>query len=73
MFSTRFLSLSAFAALLSLATADVDSVCYSYGVDFVDEGHYFINTLSQDPFTCVSTFKGCNPSTAEVCNYTRSS
>jgi hypothetical protein len=73
MFSARFISLSAFAALLSLTTADVDSVCYSYGVDFVDEEHYFINTLSQDPFTCVSTFKGCNPSTAEVRTSKRSS
>jgi len=66
MFTTRFFYLSAFAALLSLGTANVDSTCYSYGVDFVDDDSYFINTLSSDPFTCVSTFNGCNPSTAEV-------
>ncbi|KAF2706646.1 hypothetical protein K504DRAFT_385084 [Pleomassaria siparia CBS 279.74] len=66
MVSSRFISLSALAALLSLVAADVNSTCYSYGVDFVDEESYFINTLSQDPFTCVSTFQGCNPSMAEV-------
>ncbi|KAH7110835.1 hypothetical protein B0J11DRAFT_202806 [Dendryphion nanum] len=66
MFSSRFHRFSAFAALLSLTTGDVNSVCYSYGVDFVDEGHYFINSQSTESFTCVSTFKGCNPDIAEV-------
>ena len=67
MFSPRLLSLSAFAALLSLAASqNDDSTCYSFGVDFVDDQHYFINTLSSDPFTCVSTFKGCKADVADV-------
>lgn len=66
---SRYVSLTAFAALLSLAASDVfdpDSICYSYGVDFVDEGSYFINSLSSDPFTSVSTFKGCNTGLADI-------
>ena len=67
--ASRFLSLTAFAALLSFAisddTYDPDSVCYSYGVEFVDEGHYFLNSLSTDPFTSLSTFKGCNTDVAD--------
>jgi hypothetical protein len=66
----RFLSLTAFAALLSFAISDdvydPDSICYSNGVDFVDEGNYFINSLSTDPFTSVSTFKGCNTDVADI-------
>ncbi|KAF2691054.1 hypothetical protein K458DRAFT_355509 [Lentithecium fluviatile CBS 122367] len=70
---SRALGLSAFAALLSSAVStgttnphNPDSICYSYGVDFVDEGHYFINTLSSENFTSVSTFEGCNEDTSEV-------
>lgn len=60
MVSSRIASLSAFAALLSLAVADPNSVCLSFGVDFVDDTKYFINTASPESFTCVSTFQGCN-------------
>lgn len=67
---SRYLHLAAFAALLSTVTADdvydPNSICYSYGVDFIDEGNYFINSLSTDPFTSVSTFKGCNTGVADV-------
>ncbi|KAF2746541.1 hypothetical protein M011DRAFT_425303 [Sporormia fimetaria CBS 119925] len=66
MYTHRFASLSAAAALLTLALTDPNSVCFSYGVDFVDEGQYFINTLSNDSFTCVSTFEGCNTDVADV-------
>lgn len=66
MFSSRLLSLSTIAALLSLANSDPNSVCFSYGVDFVDEGHYFINALSNESFTCVSTFRGCNEDVADI-------
>jgi hypothetical protein len=80
MSSSRFTTFSAAAALLSLVAAkpnnpqsgphtfegNPESVCYSYGVDFVDEGHYFINTQSNDNFTSVSTFEGCNQDLAEV-------
>ena len=48
------------------ATGNPDSICYSYGVDFVDDGSYFINTASNDSFTSVSTFEGCNQDKAEV-------
>lgn len=64
--SSRFYSLSVFASLLSVAVTDPNSICFSYGVDFVDEGSYFINSLSSDPFTCVSTFEGCNQDVADV-------
>ncbi len=67
---SRYLVLTAFAALSSVVTSDdvydPDSICYSYGVDFVDEGHYFINSLSNDRFTSVSTFKGCNTDVADI-------
>lgn len=55
-----------FAASLSLVRSDSDSICYSYGVDFVDEGHYFINSQSSEQFTAVSYFKGCNDDVADV-------
>jgi hypothetical protein len=35
-------------------------------VDFLDEEHYFINTLSLESFTVVSTFHGCNTGMADV-------
>ncbi|KAF2996642.1 hypothetical protein E8E13_003113 [Curvularia kusanoi] len=70
MATSRYLSMTAFAALLSLATPqdvyDPNSICYSYGVDFLDEGHYFINSLSTEPFSSVSTFKGCNTDVADI-------
>lgn len=47
-------------ALLSLSNADPSSICNSYGVDFVDEGQYFINSNSNENFTSVSIFEGCN-------------
>lgn len=66
MFLTRYSSWVAFAALFSLAHSDPDSICYSYGVDFIDEASYFINSKSNDPFTAVSTFRGCNNDVADV-------
>jgi hypothetical protein len=71
---SRFLSVTAFAALLSLTKSQTDtgtifnpdSICYSYGVDFVDEGHYFINSQSTEQFSAVSTFKGCNSGEADI-------
>lgn len=63
---SRLTLLPALAGLLSFAAADPNSICYSFGVDFVDEGHYFINNQSNDTFSCVSTFKGCNQGKADV-------
>lgn len=55
------------ATAISLARADFSTgVCYSYGVDFVDEGSYFINSASTERFTAVSYFKGCNQDVADV-------
>ncbi|CAO2650780.1 Nn.00g020720.m01.CDS01 [Neocucurbitaria sp. VM-36] len=66
MISSRSFLLLAFVASLSGISANPNSICYSYGVDFVDEGSYFINSLSPDPFTCVSYFRGCNEDVADV-------
>ncbi|KAG9186627.1 hypothetical protein G6011_09735 [Alternaria panax] len=35
------------------------AICYSYGVDFVDEGSYFIDSTSSEDFSAVSYFQGC--------------
>jgi len=63
---SRFLLLSALAASLSLVKSDSTGICYSYGVDFIDEGSYFINLASTEQFTAVSYFQGCNNDTADV-------
>jgi hypothetical protein len=67
---SRFSSLMAFAALLCLVVSDPvydsESICYSYGVDFLDEGSYFINSNSTESFSAVSTFKGCNTDVADI-------
>ena len=62
----RSSSLAAFAALLSFVGADPNSICYSYGVDFVDEGNYFINSQLSEKFSSVSYFQGCNQDIADV-------
>lgn len=56
----------AFAATAGTALAqdqedspEYDNPCKSYGIDFQDEGSYFQNKSSADPFTFVSTFEGC--------------
>jgi hypothetical protein len=33
--------------------------CFSYGIDFQNQGSYFQNVSSTDPFTFVSIFEGC--------------
>lgn len=45
---------------------NADSTCLSYGIDFVEGGSYFINTLSNASFTTVSQFSGCNNDTASI-------
>ncbi|KAH7095806.1 hypothetical protein FB567DRAFT_587105 [Paraphoma chrysanthemicola] len=62
----RSVPLAAFAALFSLVRSDSNSICYSYGVDFVDEGNYFINSQLTEKFSSVSYFKGCNQDIADV-------
>lgn len=58
--------LATFAGLLTgalsaaLPAADeAGAVCKTYGVDFQDGGRYFINTNSNESFTFVSKFEGC--------------
>jgi hypothetical protein len=43
-----------------------NSGCNTYGLDFQDGGNYFINTNSNDSFTFVSSFVGCQNDTASV-------
>ncbi|KAF2725557.1 hypothetical protein K431DRAFT_260325 [Polychaeton citri CBS 116435] len=43
-----------------------NSTCLSYGIDFVDGGNYFINSLSTADFTAVSQFDGCNDDDASI-------
>ena len=45
---------------------NADSTCYAYGIDFQNGGDYFINTLSNESFTCVSQFEGCNEGQASI-------
>jgi hypothetical protein len=67
---SRSIFLSAIAASLSLVRSDgvIDptAICYSYGVDYIDEGSYFINSQSDEDFTSTSFFKGCNDDVADV-------
>ncbi|RAQ98978.1 hypothetical protein DDE82_008727 [Stemphylium lycopersici] len=67
---SRSVVLTVAAASISLVRSDgvtnPDAICYSYGVDFIDEGSYFINSNSIEDFTAVSYFKGCNNDVADV-------
>lgn len=53
----------AVAVLLAIRTSSAqdepENPCKSFGIDFQDEGSYFQNISSHDPFTFVSTFEGC--------------
>ncbi|KAK6008414.1 hypothetical protein QM012_000317 [Aureobasidium pullulans] len=44
---------------IGLALLQVASACESFGVDFKDNGDYFININSNDSFTAVSEFYNC--------------
>ncbi|KAF2856268.1 hypothetical protein T440DRAFT_103827 [Plenodomus tracheiphilus IPT5] len=63
---SRSLFLAVAASSFSLVRSDPDAICYSYGVDFVDEGSYFINSQSTEEFTAVSYFRGCNDDVADA-------
>ncbi|KAF2808430.1 uncharacterized protein BDZ99DRAFT_55601 [Mytilinidion resinicola] len=62
--SIRCYVFSALAAVVSLASAG--EVCDAFGIDYVDGGSYFINTNSQDNFTFVTEFEGCNDDIANT-------
>ena len=50
----------ALAAVVSSVSAQEEyPQCVSFGIDFQDGGSYFQNKSSNDPFTFVSTFEGC--------------
>ncbi|KAF2434507.1 hypothetical protein EJ08DRAFT_646468 [Tothia fuscella] len=59
--ASRYLSASklAFFALLAGITFADDNPCVAYGIDFQDGGKYFQNSLSNESFTFVSQFHGC--------------
>jgi hypothetical protein len=59
-------SLVAFASLLAFVSSDPNAICYSFGVDYLDEGHYFINSELAEKFSTVSYFRGCNQDLADV-------
>lgn len=63
---TRSFTATAVAALLSLVNGQAPGICYSYGVDYMDEGHYFINSQLTERWSSVSYFEGCNEDNAEV-------
>lgn len=67
---SRSVILTVAAASISFVRSDgvtdPNAICYSYGVDFVDEGNYYINSNSTEDFTATSYFKGCNNDVAEV-------
>ncbi|KAI0582371.1 hypothetical protein Alg130_06179 [Pyrenophora tritici-repentis] len=54
------------SSLVSSQVTDPNAICYSYGLDYMDEGNYFINSLSNEDFAAVSYFKGCNGGNADV-------
>lgn len=60
------LSLRAVCALTALFSAvhQASATCESYGIDFVGGGSYFINSNSDDYFTAVSEFSGCEDDVA---------
>ncbi|KAL1792129.1 hypothetical protein ACET3X_009880 [Alternaria dauci] len=66
MYSRSVLFTAAAASIAFVRAApqfDVPSdgaVCYSYGVDFIDEGSYFIDSALTEGFSAVSYFQGCN-------------
>ncbi|KAL9065001.1 MAG: hypothetical protein Q9157_007631 [Trypethelium eluteriae] len=49
---------------LGLLSARALADCISFGMDFQDGGSYFQNSLSQDNFTFVSEFEGCQSDVA---------
>ncbi|KAF4552670.1 Hypothetical protein D9617_9g024590 [Elsinoe fawcettii] len=66
MFSLSRPTLLLLAYSYSLAAAQAEpNTCQSFGIDFQDEGSYFQNASSPDPFTFVSVFDGCQPDLAQ--------
>ncbi|ORY12816.1 hypothetical protein BCR34DRAFT_563053 [Clohesyomyces aquaticus] len=51
-------------SLVALGARKVLGDCVSFGMDFQNGGNYFQNSLSNDNFTFVSQFEGCQNDTA---------
>ncbi|PNS20951.1 hypothetical protein CAC42_2882 [Sphaceloma murrayae] len=64
MLSGNRLHLCLLVAILPSVLAQ-DDTCQSFGIDFQDEGSYFQNISSADPFTFVSAFEGCQAGLAQ--------
>jgi hypothetical protein len=64
---SRSIFLTVAAATITLVNADdppfgsSGPICYAYGVDFIDEGSYFIDSQSAEAFSAVTYFQGCRP------------
>ncbi|KAH7054541.1 hypothetical protein B0J12DRAFT_739057 [Macrophomina phaseolina] len=48
------------------AAQDPESSCVSYGIDFQNDGSYFINQALTENFTAVSEFEGCSGGTSDI-------
>jgi len=62
---SRSIFLAVAAASITFVKADdpfgsSGGICYAYGVDFIDEGSYFIDSESTEDFSAVTYFRGCN-------------
>jgi hypothetical protein len=62
---SRSIFLAVAAASITFVNADdpfesSGGICYAYGVDFIDEGSYFIDSQSTEDFSAVTYFRGCN-------------
>jgi len=60
--SSLLLPLAWSVSFLSGVNAD----CESYGIDFVNNGNYFINSASNSSFTSVTQFTGCADDVAAI-------
>ena len=54
-----------YASLVGSALVQTCGVCQSFGVDFVDGGSYFQNSLATDNFTALEEFTACTDDTAD--------
>ncbi|KAL1591750.1 hypothetical protein SLS60_011749 [Paraconiothyrium brasiliense] len=62
---SRFVTAVGLAALKTREDSEPSpAVCHAYGMDFQGNGQYFQNSLSNDNFTFVEQFEGCNSDVA---------
>lgn len=54
------------SSFLEARQDNANSTCLVYGIDFVDDGSYFINSNSTANFTAVQQFDDCNDDSAHV-------